>query len=134
MSPRYQTTEYNRAERVKSRLQAIFSEAIAFHHTADQILSKLTALYATEDYRRLTAYYSGYVTGLREGLNQDIWRNHVAWCLGPASGPIRQTPSEWTLEMSNLCRLPGQLYGGHYWTDDKGIATEHLYTEYKPIN
>lgn len=71
---------------------------------------------------------------LSKRLIRSYSRNHVAWCLGPASGPIRQTPSEWTLEMSNLCRLPGQLYGGHYWTDDKGIATEHLYTEYKPIN
>jgi hypothetical protein len=134
MATKYQTTEFNRCKRVETHLQSIYSQVIAYRLTHEQLLNKLSELYQTTDYKKLTPYYQGYVSGLRKGLNDDIWRNHLAWCLGPASGPTRDTSQPWTEEMSTLCRLPGQLYGGHYWTDDDGKPTDKLFTEYKPTN
>jgi len=53
----------------------------------------------------------------------------------PSTGPTRTAiKDEWTEEMSTLCRIPGALYGGHFWTDDNGDPTDRVWTEYKPTN
>jgi hypothetical protein len=134
MATKYATTEYNRQQRVTNRLRDIYARAIAYRFTADKIHDELAALYASADYKRLTRYSMGYVAGLAAGYSADIWQNHVIWMLGPSAGPTRIVHSEWTDEMSTLCRLPGQLYGGHFWTDDNGQPTDKPYTEYKPTN
>lgn len=131
---RYATTSYNRGKRVESAIRDIYSRAVAFHFTADRITELMSAVWQSADARKLTGYQLGYVWGIADMLREDIWRNHVAWMLGPSSGPSRQVPSEWTEEMSRLCRLPGQLYGGHFWTDDNGQGTDKVFTEYKPTN
>lgn len=134
MSSRRQDTQYNHLVRVKSQLNSIYSRAVAFHLSHARILELRTELFATNSYRRLTVYYRGYIAGLDDGLMADIWRNHVAWMLGSSTGPTRQSHTEWTAEMSELCRLPGQLYGGHYWTDDNGNPTDKQFTDYKVTN
>jgi hypothetical protein len=131
---RYATTEYNRAERVKNRLRAVFSQAVAFRLTHAQILEKLQPIRASHDYQKLTSYYRGYMRAAEDAGFADIWHNHVAWCLGPASGPTRQAHTAWTEEMSTLCRTPGALYGGHYWTDDNGQPTDRPFTAYACTN
>jgi len=134
MSSRYVTTEYNRHRRIVGRLNDIYARAIAFRVTHARILEEMSALYTLPDYKRLTTYYLGYIAGLQAGLDADIWRNHIVWMLGPASGPTRVVHSEWTAEMSTLCRIPGALYGGHFWTDDGGKPTDKVFTDYKPTN
>lgn len=134
MASRYATTSYNRGERVKAKVKDIFARAIAFHFSADKLTAELAAVWHSADYLRLTAYQRGYIQGLVDELRADIWRNHVIWMLGPSTGPSRVVHSEWTEEMSTLCRLPGQLFGGHFWTDDSGRPTDHVFTEYKATN
>lgn len=130
-----QTMNYNRFLRVKSRINNIHSQAVAYRLPHDKTSDALQALYASDDYKRLPQYYKGFIQGLQDGLSADIWRNHVVWMLGPSTGPTRQAHTEWTDEMSTLCRLPGQLYGGHFWTDDNGQpALDRPYTEYKCTN
>lgn len=134
MSSKRQTTQYNHFTAVKSQLGSIFSQAVAYRLSHARILEKLSELYQTNSYQRLTTYYHGYIRGLEDGYMADIWRNHVVWMLGPSTGPTRRVHAEWTEEMSILCRQPGQLFGGHYWTDDKGEPTDKLFTEYKATN
>lgn len=133
-SSRRQTTQYNHYLRVRNGLQSIYAQAIAFRWTHATILEKRSALFATNSYKRLTVYYTGYMAGLDDGLMADIWRNHIAWCLGPSTGPTRQAHTEWTEEMSALCRIPGALYGGHFWLNDDDKPTDKAFTDYACTN
>lgn len=134
MSSKYVTTQYNHFVRVKSHINSIYSQAVAYRLSHSQILDKLAEMRATNSYKRLSSYYVGYIAGLGDGLMADIWRNHIVWMLGPSTGPTRRVHTEWTEEMSTLCRQPGKLYGGHFWTDDKGEPTDKVFTEYKATN
>lgn len=135
MSSSRQTTNYNRFTRVKAKVGDIYSRAIAYRLPSDKTTDELKALYGSDDYKRLPQYYKGFIQGLQEGLSADIWRNHVVWMLGPSTGPTRVAHTEWTEEMSRLCRLPGQLYGGHFWTNDDGTpALDRPYTDYHATN
>lgn len=133
---KYAGTEYRRSQRVISRLQSIYSSVIAYRLPHTSLLEKLAELYQSSDYKRLTPYYRGYVAGLQSGLDADISRNHLVWMLGPSTGPTHNTHTDpWDDEMSRLCRLPGQLYGAHFWTDDDGKpCTDRPFGEYKPTN
>lgn len=133
-SSRRQTTNYNHFLAVQTSLNSLYSQAIAFRLTHARILEQRSEIYASNSYRRLTTYYRGYIAGLDAGLMADIWRNHVIWMLGPASGPTRQVHTVWTEEMSTLSREKGSLYGGHYWTDDDGNPTDKVFTNYEVIN
>jgi hypothetical protein len=133
-SSKRQTTQYNHWLNIKNGLSSIYSQAIAYRLSHDRIVEKLSALYLTNSYKRLTVYHLGYARGLNDGYMADIWQNHVVWMLGPASGPTRIVHAAWTEEMSVLCRIPGALYGGHFWTDDDGKPTDRVFTDYKPTN
>jgi hypothetical protein len=134
MSSKRQTTQYNHWQRAKSALSDLYMSAKIYRLTHAQILERRSKLFESNSYRRLTTYYVGYMRGLDDAYMADIWRNHVVWMLGPKSGPTRQVHTEWTEEMSTLCRTPGALFGGHYWTDDSGKPTDKVFTEYACTN
>lgn len=131
---RYATTSYNRGERIKARILDVYARARAFRLHSDTIRDLLTPIYQSADYRKLTQWQRGYVAGLIDGNRNELWNRHVVWMLGPASGPIRVAGTEWTDQMSRLSRLPGELYGGHFWLDDNGQPTDRPFTDYKPTN
>lgn len=125
---------HNRFVRCCNRVKEIYTLAVIRHYTSEKVADKLSRLYLSNDYLKLTHYYRGYLAGLRDTRDADIWRTHVMWMLGPASGPIRIAYSEWTEEMSLLSRKPGQLYGGHFWLGADGKPSGDAYTTYAPIN
>lgn len=113
----------------QSRIQSVFSETRAYQLTSDQQLARITErVYRHPDYSRLTRYERGYLRGVQDTLQTQLWQD-VVWMLGPATGPTREALTEWTEEMSVLCRKPGELFGGHFW---KG--TDKTYTDYKATN
>lgn len=135
MASRYATTVYNRRVRVESKIGSIYSNAVAVRSSCDAVSAEILAVWQSPDYLRLPAFERGYVHGLEHGLNADIWRNQVCWRLGPSTGPTRTAIKDaWTAEMSTLCRLPGELYGGHFWLDDDGNPTDKVWTDYKVTN
>jgi hypothetical protein len=80
MSTRYQTTEYNRAERMVSRMRDIYSSAQIFHMTHRQLLDTMTEkVYSTQDYRKLKPYYRGYLAGVQRILAYNLYRYHLEW-------------------------------------------------------
>lgn len=133
-SSRRQTTNYNRYERVRRQLADVYARAHAYHLSHDRILALRDPILKSNDYRRLTTYYRGYIAGLQDGWMRECWTK-VVWRLGPASGPTRTAIRDaWTEEMSELSRRPGELYGGHYWLTDAGEITDKEFTAYAVIN
>lgn len=90
-STRYQTTEYNRSQRLLSQLRDIYSRARIFHLSHAEILRDLgEKIYSTRDYAKLTAYYVGVFHGWRsalaDGLYRDLeWRVYLDGSLVPSS-------------------------------------------------
>lgn len=78
-STRYQTTEYNRSQRLLSRLRYIYSGARIFHLSHAEILRDLgEKIYSTRDYAKLTAYYVGVFHGWRSALADGLY-DHLEW-------------------------------------------------------
>lgn len=76
---RYQTTEYNRSERMLSRLHDIYGRARSFHMSHAQILETLDAeIYKSKDFARLTPYYRGVFVGTSRMLLKTIY-NYLEW-------------------------------------------------------
>jgi hypothetical protein len=135
MTTKYQTTEYNRFKRVENRLKDVYARTVAFKLPHAQQIELLKVVYASPDYVRLTAYYRGYVAGVAHDRSEAIWDDHLVYMLGPAAGATRQVHTEWTEEMSQLCRVPGALWAGHYWKGADGAADlAHPYTPYAASN
>jgi hypothetical protein len=79
-STRYQTTEYNRAHRLESRLKDIYSSAPIFHLSHSAILDTLQRdIYSTADWKKLKTYYRGHFAGIRETLSDNLYRYHLEW-------------------------------------------------------
>lgn len=76
---RYQTTEYNRSERLLRRLRDIYGCAKSFHLSHREILDDLgTKIYATRDYAKLTPYYRGVFHGWRSALADGLY-DYLEW-------------------------------------------------------
>ena len=127
MAKRYRVVRFND---FKTRISGIYMRVHIYHLSHDRQMEILTAeLYNHPDWKRLTRYELGYLRGLMDAKQNELW-NAVIWRLGPSSGPTRDVHTEWTEEMSALCRIPGALYGGHFWKDKPDIA----YTPYACTN
>ena len=126
---KHTTTEYNRHKRVHARIADIYARADAFKLSHDRILDLLSELYASHDYRRLTSYYRGMAVGQREALASALWQK-LEWRIGPVDGPVSDDIHKaWLEPLPTLCRVPGALYGAHYYA-----GTDKTFNLYKPIN
>jgi hypothetical protein len=77
---KYATTEYNRGERVLSRLRDIYDCARSFHSTHAEILTRLDEkIYKTRDWEKLTPYYRGMFAGTHRALRDCLYRYALAW-------------------------------------------------------
>lgn len=124
--------KYQTYLQLASTLMGIYSRAESFHLTHDRILElKRTEIYETPSYHRLTRYEMGYLQGISEGLSSSLWRHSVVWRLGPAAKPLAEDATDrWDGgPLTILCRVPGALWGGHFW---KG--TNIPFTAYQPTN
>jgi hypothetical protein len=120
---------YDRYERLRSRILDIYSRAKHYHWTHEQILAAMQAdVWQQSDCAKLTRDYRAMLSEVMR-LSSDRLYDYLEWRLGPQSGPIRTAGDAWTDEMSELCRIPGALYGTHFW---KGTDTP--FTPYKPTN
>jgi hypothetical protein len=129
---RYATTEYNRYERVRARACNVYSLAITCRMTHTDILARMVEIYDSADCKKLTTAYRFGLSATVRVLSDNLWQTHLEWRLGPAEGPLPEPHQDAGGEgkpLSILCRIPGALYGGHYW---KG--TNRPFTEYKPTN
>jgi len=126
---------YDRYRRTLEQLNNIYRRARDGRHTHDWILEQLIALYNRDDYKRLQAGYRSMLSAVRETHMNQLHERDLEWRLGPASGPITpvgSTPGNadrWTPELSELCRIPGALFGAHFW-----IGTDKPFNEYKCTN
>lgn len=76
---RYTTTEYNRSQRIESRIKSVYADARAFHLTHNQLLEKLQVVRDSPDHKRLTSYYRGRAAGLNDTLRENLWTYHLVW-------------------------------------------------------
>lgn len=55
----------------------------------------------------------------------------IVWRLGPESGPLPEDGQTWGegSELSRLSRIPGALFGSHFWR-----GTDKPFGEWKPAN
>ena len=117
---------YDRYERVSTRVRDTFRMHIRAKSTHATILSSLSDIYDTADCKRLTqSYRFGISVIVREWFGQ-INENHLEWCTGPAAGPTRRAHKDpWTPADSALCTAK-EMHGGHFWA-----GSDRPYNEYK---
>jgi hypothetical protein len=81
-STKYQTTEYNRSERVLCTLREVYSFARHFHQTHQQLRDECKRrIYDTPDYAKLTPYYRGVFDGTRRALGDALYQRDLEWRL-----------------------------------------------------
>lgn len=124
----------DRHERLRARVNDIYRRARKSHLTHAAILDALTAeVYDHPDYQRIGTYYTGQLAAQARTWQDRMWAEDLIWRLGPAAGPFTEAENadRWAEGQgaSALCRIPGALYGGHFWA-----GTDCPFTEYKATN
>jgi hypothetical protein len=110
-STRYQTTEYNRAERVLARLRDIYSSARHFHFTHEQLMAALDRdIYKTRDWEKLTPYYRGMYAGMSRALRDRMWQCDLVWLLYFEGRLVKSED----VPKGRWCDVRG---GAHVWRD-----------------
>lgn len=109
---RYETTEYNRSERVLSKLQDIYSAARVYHSTHAQILERLGAeVYRSRDWEKLTPYYRGMYHGALRILAKGLYRD-LAWRVYLDGALVKSED----VPKGRWCDVVADK-GAHVWTD-----------------
>lgn len=75
---RHATTEYNRYQRVVSRLRDLYASTIAYARTFDQYLEAKERITTSKDYARLTTYYRGKFSGVDDALFSALYEGENA--------------------------------------------------------
>jgi hypothetical protein len=116
---KHTTQQYNRAMRMASALRSAYSNARCFRWTHKRLLEEIAAI----KQEKLTAYWQGYIAGLRKCLLDTLHDNHVLWAfdVGRESGPAFY--SELTEEERDLVHAAHGAQGHHYWKDASGNLT-----------
>lgn len=104
---------------LEASIVSIFQTAKRDHLTHGQILDLRTSrVFNSPRWRLLTQTEREYLRGVFAGCMALTWRLDVEWCLGteavkfPADDIDRWAEGS---ELSQLCRQPGKLFGGHCW-------------------
>lgn len=107
---RYSLTEYNRSQRLLSRLRDIYSRARIFHLSHAEILRDLgEKIYSTRDYAKQTPYYSGVFHGWRSALADGLY-DHLEWRVYLDGRLVRSSD----VPEGQWCNVKG---GEHVWKD-----------------
>lgn len=115
MTTRYQTTEYNRHARLASTVRDVYSWARHFCPTHVEIRANLTRqVYDTRDYRKLTPYYRGKLSGLIECLAESLYRADVVWQLY-VDGIPRTSNEISAMRQSGDENVWARVEGAHVW-------------------
>lgn len=118
---------------LQGNIDSVYRAAVHGHWTHTRILAELgDHLYRHVRYGRLTIRDREYLRGYTFAHAHVISERHLVWRLGPASGPCAEdVQGTWneTTPFSELCRIPGALYGAHFWR-----GTDQPFGEYKPTN
>ncbi len=142
MSSKYANTEYNRYQRVARVLHDIYGSAIAFHLHFDDFLARKQAMHESPDYKRLTSYYLGKISGVSDVLWSQLYGcyngnkpplMHVN--IGPDGRVFPEFSDAWhcesieyksSLKCEHVWRAPYMKDGTlRYWSKDKNsLLTE----------
>jgi hypothetical protein len=120
-SSRYATTEYNRRERVRTRIRDAYATVRHFRLSHDELLRRRAEIMASPDWQRLTAGDRGYVLGYDAALRDELWRvlqfHYVTerGYVGVAS--IGENGGHLT---SEECRRADEFPRGHAWPPEPG--------------
>ena len=116
---KYQTTMYNRFNRVKRSLESYYSTTLICEPTFEKMLDSKT------DYRervrhdkdRLNMYYLGKISGIDDTLFHNIQRNKVIWkhYLYTIKGDIIFY-DKWE-RIPEDCAKVGLFCSGHFWKE-----------------
>lgn len=139
------------------KVKSLYRQAESGHWTSDRLSANYkTDVYDHPHYARLTIADKEYIRGFRDALDGALW-DKLQWRLGSIDGPLPIGVDGWKLStccvtaaklhatkcpicyrdlrdgasctLGDLSRLPGALFGGHFWT-----GTDDVFTTYKPIN
>lgn len=121
------------ASDIRSRVIELWRAARRDGLTHAEVLRRYKeATTGSPHWRQLTAYERAEVFATYRALSEWMNRTELVWRLGPAKGPLPESAQgQWGdgSELSRLCRIPGALYGAHFW---KG--TDKPFGEYKATN
>lgn len=121
---------YDKFSALRSRMVDIYRKHIQLQSTHDRLSADVAeSIYNHPHYRKLTIGQRDCLREVRTCWSDRIWELHVDWRLGTALGPIVRENFAWTPQLSVLCRIPGALYGGHYWR-----GSDRLYTQWASTN
>lgn len=113
---KYAHTEYNRYNRVASRIKDNFSTSVIFRSTFEQWMARNTEIHKSADYKRLSGYYKGKISGIGDAL----WSSLYGW--------IGDNPP---LLMSVLYGPDGRMFvtdgGPNVIKDDSWLAEDAAY-------
>lgn len=127
----YARTSNNRYQSVKLRQRNIFEDTKVFKRTWNAHHEHMNELRSSDDYRKLTQAQRFALSELYSAAMDDLHFNHLSWALGREDGTILVVGpgGTWTEEVSELCRIPGALFGAHVWA-----GTSSLFGEWKATN
>lgn len=115
-----------------SRVISLWEDARKNGWTHEEILRRYEEIIHSPHWRQLTQYEHAEVFATYAACSAMAYRRDIVWRLGPASGPLSEdAQGKWGegSELSRLCRIPGALYGAHFWR-----GTDKPFGEYKPTN
>lgn len=120
------------AQDLESRILWLWQDARRDSLTFDAILTRYRAILDNSrtypllsQNERARVQHTFSVCMAVNGMRDIVWR------LGPESGPLPEDGQVWAegSELSRLCRIPGALYGSHFWR-----GTDKPFGEWKPTN
>ena len=120
---------YRWVQSLESSIVEMFIQARNEGLTHDEILSLRTIqLFEHPHWYMISRDERTHLMGVFDGCMQTTWRRDIQWGLGTAEGPVTRKPHEWTEQLSELCHIPGALFGGHFWTESGKVFTDYKCT------
>lgn len=120
---------------LRSRVLTIWETARKEGRTHAQILEARTReIYDSPVWLKLASYERAEINAFFHACSDMAYRRDIVWRLGPVEGPLPETADGMGVwgegsPLSTLCRIPGALYGGHFWR-----GTEKTFSGYTCTN
>jgi len=117
---KYQTTMYNRYQRVNRKVSGILSMVQQLSLDHDRLLKEMKKVYDSSDYKKLNQYYKGFIAGKYEAI-RDSWHydrsnpNKVKWF-----HTVGEDFYEKWSDIPEDIRYDNKKFrSGHYWSETK---------------
>lgn len=117
------------ARDLRFRVIFLWEDARKNGWTHEEILGRFISIKAHSlTWPKLTAAEQHDIWTVWDTCQAVAYHRDITWRLGPAEGPLPEDSQVWGegTELSRLARIPGALYGGHFWR-----GTDKPFGEYK---